>query len=58
VYTLKTLFCEIEFMINSRPLLIVPTSSMSEPLTPNDLIIGPNYRESFYSDTTDGDLNM
>jgi len=57
-YTLKTLFCEIEFVINSRPLLIVPSDSMSEPLTPNDLLIGSNYRESFYTNTNDNDLRL
>jgi len=31
---------------------------MSEPLTSNDLLIGPNYRESSYTDTTDGDLRL
>ncbi|XP_043063902.1 uncharacterized protein LOC122320026 [Drosophila ficusphila] len=57
-YTLKTLFCEIEFMMNSRPLLFIPSDSLSEPLTPNDLLIGPNYRESFYTDTIDSDLRL
>jgi len=45
-------------MIRSRPLLIVPTDSMSKPLTPNDFLIGPNYGESFYTDTTDGELRL
>jgi hypothetical protein len=58
-FTLKTLFCEIEFMINSRPLLFVPSDDFdSEPLTPNDLLIGPNFRESFYTDTNDFDLRI
>ncbi|XP_022233727.2 uncharacterized protein LOC111081881 isoform X1 [Drosophila obscura] len=58
-YTLKTLFCEIEHMINSRPLLYVPSDSMdSVPLTPNDILIGPDFRDSFYSTATDGDLKV
>lgn len=56
-YVLRTLFCEIEMIINSRPLTFNSDDPHdSNPLTPNDLLIGPNLNNFPFSKTDDNDL--
>lgn len=58
-FVLRTLFCEIENMLNSRPLTHLPlTSDDANPITPNDLLIGPTHASLQFADTTDKDINL
>lgn len=56
-YVLKTLFAEIENIINSRPLTHVPLNSEDEdPITPNHFLIGPLFLASPCTKSCDSDL--
>lgn len=58
-YVLRTLFCEIENMMNSRPLTHIPLNSDdASPLTPNDFLIGPAHLSLQFAQTTDRNLNL
>jgi len=56
-YVLRTLFCEIENILNSRPLTHVPIDSYdSDPIRPIDLLVGPDGSSLQFVDTDDRDL--
>lgn len=58
-YVLRTVFCEAENIINSRPLTKVSADPFDDtPLTPNHFLIGRNNIALACSDNCDRDLNL
>lgn len=58
-YVLRTLFCEIENLINSRPLTFNSIDPDDEPpITPNHLLIGMSSVNESFVQTSDRDLIM
>lgn len=58
-YVLRTLFAEIENIVNSRPMTHVSIDPYDEsPLTPNHFLIGPQNIALPFSETNSGDLHQ